>query len=175
VTLPIMTAAALAGSEVVTGWAARRADRESPVMRQVLQRFVDHGGPVAITEIEAAFPDRAPGTVREAVAALDGGDLLQLRDDRIEVAYPFSSRPTAFVVRLDDGRVRFACCAIDALGVAPMLARRTRVESECHHCRERIALAVGPDGPEMGAGGLAAGLMVWVETGRGSGRRITGL
>ena len=174
-TLPIMTAAALAGSEVVTGWAARRADREGAVMRQIFQRFVDHGGPVAVAEVELALPDHPPGTVRQAVAALDAGDLLQLRDDRIDIAYPFSSRPTAFVVRLADGRVRFACCAIDALGMAPMLARRTRVESACHHCGVGLALAVGPDGPEAGAGAPSTGFMVWVETGYGPGRRITGL
>jgi hypothetical protein len=187
-TLPIASAEALAGSPLVASWVARRAERQGPVMRQVFQRFVDHGGPVAVAEVERALSGQAPGGVRQALAALDAADLLQLRDDRIEVAYPFASRPTPFEVRLEDGRVRYACCAIDALGMGPMLARRVRVVSECHHCGEQLALSVGPEGPAARAPGKGepageerkrdeevAGVMVWIDTSCGPGRRITGL
>lgn len=195
-TLPIATAAALSGSELVASWLARRAERRGPqgaVMRAVFQRFVDEGGPVAVAAVEAALPGHPPGAVRQALRDLDAADLLQLRDDRIEVAYPFASRPTPFEVWLPDGRVRYACCAIDALGLGPMLARRVRVVSECHHCGERLALDVGPEGPagraprghepagdeperdEPRPDENVAGMMVWIDTGCGPGRRITGL
>lgn len=96
-TLPILTAANLVGSPLVTGWDARRATRESAVMRQVLSHFVEHGGPVSVAEIAAACPDRPLSAIRATLARLDEGGLIQLRDDRIDVAYPFSSHPTAFV------------------------------------------------------------------------------
>ena len=173
-TLPILTAANLVGSPLVTGWDARRATRESAVMRQVLSHFVEPGGPVSVAEIAAACPDRPLSAIRATLARLDEGGLIQLRDDRIDVAYPFSSHPTAFVVQLAGGPARFACCAIDALGVAPRLGRPTRVESECHHCREPIGLDVAPGGSRLTAPAVER-LMVGVEVGAGAGRRITGL
>jgi hypothetical protein len=76
--------------------------------------------------------------------------------------------PTAFVVRLDDGRERFVCCAIDALGVSPMLGKPVRVVSECHHCREPIEFPVDPEGP----GPEAAGVMVTVAARTPAERRL---
>jgi hypothetical protein len=64
----------------------------------------------------------------------------------VVLAYPWSATPTAFAAVLGDGRVRWACCAIDALGVAPMLGRPVTVRAGCHHCDERFELAVTPDG-----------------------------
>jgi hypothetical protein len=50
--------------------------------------------------------------------------LIRIRDGHVDLAYPFSASPTAFVVRLPDGRERYACCATDALGIAPMVGQR---------------------------------------------------
>jgi mercuric reductase len=97
--------------------------------------------------------------VREALVRLDAEDLLQLRGQRIELAYPFSAAPTAFVVDLGDSHgERFSCCAVDALGLAPMLGRPIHIRSRCHHCAAPLALSVSPSGPEP----EAAGMMVWV-------------
>jgi hypothetical protein len=106
------------------------------------------------------------------LVALDEQDLIQIRDGRIEIAYPFSASPTPFVVRLDGGRERYACCAIDALGMAPMLGETVGIRSHCHHCGEPVELVAEPEGPARGADGL----MVWVGTGnRGDCRLATGL
>jgi mercuric reductase len=97
--------------------------------------------------------------VLEGLGRLDAEDLLQLRGPRIEIAYPFSAAPTAFVADLGDGRgERFACCAIDALGLAPMLGRPVSIRSQCHHCAAPLALSVSPTGP----GPEGAAIMVWV-------------
>jgi len=62
-----------------------------------------------------------PEAVAKTLATLSADDLLLLRGDSIELAYPFSTSPTPFVVRRAGGRERFTCCAVDALGLAPML------------------------------------------------------
>ena len=173
-TLPILTAANLVGSPLVTGWDARRATRESAVMRQVLSHFVEHGGPVSVAEIAAACPDRPLSAIRATLARLDEGDLIQLRDDRIDVAYPFSSHPTAFVVQLAGGPARFACCAIDALGVAPLLGRGRASKANAITAASRSGWTSRPVGPRLPAPAVER-LMVWVEVGAGAGRRITGL
>jgi hypothetical protein len=75
----------------------------------------------------------------------------------VVLAYPWSGTPTAFVAELDGGRERWACCAIDALGLAPMLGRPVTVRARCHHCDEKLRLRVEPTGPVGGDG-----VMAWV-------------
>lgn len=144
--------------------AARRAARVDGVLPYVLRAFVERGGPVEVDAIVAAFPDRPRDDVLDTILVLDGRDLIHLRDGRVEVAYPFSAAPTDFTVTLADGRERYACCAIDALGIAAMLGGRVRILARCHHCRAPLDFAVAAAGP----GTDASGIMVWV------GRRATG-
>jgi len=99
------------------------------------------------------------------LARLDAQDLILLQDDAVALAYPFSGLATAFVVRLANGQERYACCAVDALGIAAMLRQRIDVRSRCHHCGEALAFAADAVGPEPSA----AGTMVWI------GKREAGL
>jgi len=170
--LEIKTAVELIDPELEARWAARRADRASGLMQYVLRTFVERGGPVEIDEVVAACPNEGPDAVGRALVALDEQDLIQIRDGRIEIAYPFSASPTPFVVRLAGGRERYTCCAIDALGMAPMLGETVDIRSRCHHCGEPVELVAEPEGPARGADGF----MVWVGTGnRGDCRLATGL
>src|SRR5207244_710378 len=88
---------------------ALRAPAARAVLREILDRLVADGGPVAVNTL------RDPA----AVAELDARDLVYVSDGRVMLAYPWSGTPTAFVAVLDDGHERWACCAIDALGLAP--------------------------------------------------------
>jgi hypothetical protein len=76
----------------------------------------------------------------------------------VTLAYPFAAGPNAFGVTLGGGRARYACCAIDALGIAAMLGERIEVRSRCHHSGTPLAFAVDPAGPEP----AARAVMVWV-------------
>jgi hypothetical protein len=157
--LEIKTAAELIALDVEGRGTVRRDARESELLQRVFRAFVDRPGSVAVEAIVASLPNRGPSEVREGLARLDAEDLLQIRGEHVELAYPFSAAPTAFVVDLGDGRgERFACCAIDALGLAPMLGRRIHIRSQCHHCAAPLVLSVSPAGP----GPEATGIMVWV-------------
>jgi alkylmercury lyase-like protein len=133
---------------------ARWRERESigaaarAALREILARFVADGGPVEVSSL----PHPAA-----AVAELDARDLVYLHEGRVVLAYPWSGTPTAFVVRLTGGRQRWACCAIDALGIAAMLGEPVQVESRCHHCGEPLRLDVTPEGPAANTG-----VMAWV-------------
>lgn len=150
--LEIKSAEALVDPELEARWASRREDR---LLHRILRAFLESGGPIGVEEMASAV---ARGGSREhalaCLAELDEQDLIWIRDGQVVLAYPFSAVPTAFMVRLAGGRERFACCAVDALGVAPMLGEPVRVVSECHHCREAIEFGVDPGGPEPGAAGL---------------------
>jgi hypothetical protein len=172
VALEIRTAAELSDPELEARWTTRRAARETAVLQQVLRAFVERPGPVEVEQIVAAFADGPSEGIRQDLARLDGDDLIQIRDGLVDVAYPFSAFPTPFVVQLADGQERYACCAIDALGIAPMLAQRVRIRSRCHHCGEPLELGVDP----AGSGLEAEGAMVWVgKQGDGERRASTSL
>ncbi len=158
-TLELKTADELVDPELEARWAGRRAAREGEILLQILRTFVDQGGPIPVEEVAAAFPDRPPEVIWDTLTALDDEDLIQIRQGRVDIAYPFSAIPTPFVVRLAGGQEeRYACCAIDALGVAPMLEQRVHIRSRCHDCGAPLELSVGPDGPDRGA----EGVLVWV-------------
>lgn len=157
--LEIATAADLIALDMEGRQAARRAARETELLRRVFRAFVDRAGPVWVDEIVAAFPDQPREKVFEALAKADDDDLVRTRDGRVDLAYPFSALPTPFVVDLGRGRgERYACCAIDALGLPPMLGRPVHIRSRCHHCAMPLELSVVPSGPAL----EAAGLMAWV-------------
>lgn len=170
--LEIRSADELVDPELEARWALRRATQQTDVLQEVLRAFVERGGPIPVEEIATAFPTRAPEAVRDSLIELDDEDLIQLRDGRVEIAYPFSAAPTPFVVRVADGRERYACCAIDALGLAPMLGQRVQVRSRCHHCGTSLEFWVAPEGPAP----EAEDAMVWVgQRGEGQGRIATSL
>jgi hypothetical protein len=170
--LEIRTAAELSDPELEARWTTRRAARETAVLQQVLRAFVERPGPVEVEQIVAAFADGPSEGIRQDLARLDEDDLIQIRDGLVDVAYPFSAFPTPFVVQLAEGQERYACCAIDALGIAPMLAQRVRIRSRCHHCGEPLELGVDP----AGSGLEAEGAMVWVgKQGDGERRASTSL
>jgi len=168
-TLPIKTAEELMDPMLEARWAARRAGRQGQVLQQILRAFVERGGPVPVAAIRASIPHHPPEAIEETIRALDGEDLVQVVDGEVVIAYPFSAAPTPFRVRLAEGRERYACCAVDALGVAPMVGAPVRIDSECHHCGAALTFSAEPDGP----GPESDGLMVWIGERAEGERRIS--
>jgi hypothetical protein len=169
VSFAIRTAEALGDPALEARWAERRRAREgAALLRVVLRAFAERGGPLRVGDILPEAGGWPPARVRDELARLDRDDLLLFAEDEVRLAYPFSAAPTAFVVHRVDGRARYACCAIDALGIAAMLEERVVIRSPCHHCGEPLELAADAAGPSG-----ADGLMVWVGTGRADERRVS--
>lgn len=158
--LAIRTAEELKALTPLDRQAARRAARGQPLVRQILQTFVERGGPIPAQNIVSASPATGRKAVQEALVALDEDDLIRIRDGQIDIAYPFSAGPTPFRVRLTEGRERYACCAMDALGIAPMIGAWIDISSTCWHCGSPLSLSVSPDGPTP----HTEALMVWFGT-----------
>src|SRR5262249_50984008 len=169
--LEIRTAAALVEADVEFQ-ARRRAARQTRILQAIYRAFLDRGGPVPVEAILTALPGTARSSVERELATLDEDDLIQVRDGQVAIAYPFSSPPTPFIVGLADRGARYVCCAIDALGLAPMLGEPVTVSGRCHGSGQPLAFVVTPDGP----GPEAAGIMVWVgRRAEGERRAATGL
>ena len=135
----------------------RRAARETRILQAILRAFVERPDPIVVEDFLRAFPERSPDDTRAALTRLDEDDLIRIRDGRVDLAYPFSTTPTPFVVNLSGRGDRYVCCALDALGMAPMLGESVRIRSRCHHCGESLEFSVGPLGPGFGA----EGVMMW--------------
>jgi hypothetical protein len=138
--------------------ASRRAARQTPLVQLILQMFVDRDGPIPVPDIVAAGAASPDEAIADALRALDDDDVIRVRDGHVDIAYPFSASPTAFVVCLPSGQERYACCATDALGIAPMLGQPVGIRSRCHHCGTPLELAATPHGPAPGADDV----MLWV-------------
>jgi hypothetical protein len=155
--LLILTADELKALNPLERQAARRAAREQHLLRLILRTFLQGGGPIPVEDIIAASPAAQPDTIHDALVALDDEDLIRVRAGQIDLAYPFSASPTPFVVRLANGKERYACCATDALGIAPMIGQALEVRSGCHHCKAALTFSARPQGPEPEADGI----MLW--------------
>jgi hypothetical protein len=99
------------------------------VQQAVLRAFAVTGLPPTTAELrQAAAPDGADPD--HVLARLDAEDFLRLDSSgQISAAYPFSAVATAHRVRIAGGPEVFAMCAIDALGIAPMLEAAVVIHS----------------------------------------------
>jgi hypothetical protein len=108
------------------GRLAPTADGLRATQAGVLRAFAATGQPPPPDALTAA----GAVDVNAALARLHAEDFLRLNGSgRIVAAYPFSGTPTPHVVHIEAGPRVFAMCAIDALGVAGMLGRATRIHS----------------------------------------------
>ena len=155
--LVILTADEFKSLNPLERQAARRAARQQPLVRLILKTFLQRGGPIPVEDIIAASSDGHAATLHDALVALDDEDLIRVRAGQIDIAYPFSGAPTPFHLRLSGERERYACCATDALGIAPMVGEPVEITSSCHHCGEPLKFAATPHGVGLNA----EGVMVW--------------
>ena len=122
---PPSPAAALAG------WRARSAPSgpaERAVLTSVLRAFASTGQPPTPAELDRLADTNS--TIDQVLARLHDADILRLDPaGAIAVAYPFSVHPTRHRVRILDGPDVHAMCAVDALGISPMLGAETEISS----------------------------------------------
>ena len=98
----------------------RLSARERDLYRWILERFAQAAPPDAAAV--ARFARDHGLEPDQALARLADEDLVHTgADGSVSVAYPFSARPRGHRVLIDDRRWVEAMCAIDALGIAPML------------------------------------------------------
>jgi hypothetical protein len=153
VDLVILTAEELKALDSLERQASRRYARQQPLAQAVLRAFLRRGGPVPVDHVISALP----GATTAALGTLDEEDLIRIRSGVIDIAYPFSAAPTPYVVRFRRGRERYACCATDALGIAPMTGERIDIITECHHCGEPMTISATPESVRP----AAEGVMLW--------------
>lgn len=127
---------------------ARLNEGERSFYHWILRRFAGGQPPSPARFLEEAELRGLP--IHDALATLAREDLMHLDHSgavavAVAVAYPFSGRPTAHRVRLD-GHDLHAMCAIDALGIGPMLGTLVAIDSRDPLTGEVIHVEVNSDG-----------------------------
>lgn len=121
----------------------------SPTAHRVERALLDQvltAGTAATPAALVTTTGLAAATVAAALDELAAGDWLgRTADGTITALYPFSLLPTLEQVQIGPV-VRYAMCAIDALGVAPMLDRTVTILAQCPLSAARLALTVEPTG-----------------------------
>jgi hypothetical protein len=109
--------------DVLSSWRTRALPLnavEQATHRAILMAFATTGGPPGAGDLGTA----------DVLKVLHDVDAIRLTSyGEIAVAYPFSAAPTRHRVRIGDKVDVHAMCAIDALGIAPMLGQDTVIES----------------------------------------------
>jgi hypothetical protein len=115
--------AAITPTAVLSAWRRRALPMdvvERAVHQAILRSFAATGRP----------PIAADRGTAAVLRALHDMDAIRLSPHgEIAVAYPFSATPTRHRVRLGNGVEVYAMCAVDALGIGPMLGQDTVISS----------------------------------------------
>ena len=118
--------------EILSAWRTRALPLdpvEAAVHRAILRGFAATGVSPTAGDLTAGITNGR--SAKDVLSALHVADAIRLAPDgQIAVAYPFSARPTRHRVRIGGRTDVYAMCAIDALGIAPMLGVDTLIRSD---------------------------------------------
>ena len=115
--------------------------QEDSVRKTILKTFADEGHAPSVQDL--AHTLRVPlASVHAACRTLGAADLIVWDDGTTQIvsAYPFSESPTAHQVLLEGRTMRYAMCAIDALGIPCMLGQGARIRSTCFLCHTPVTV-----------------------------------
>lgn len=113
-----------------------RESTVSPEAHQLFRTLIDElVSTGSITQPE--HPDLVRELAREDWLVVDG--------DVVTAVYPFALESSGIRVTIQ-GQERFAMCAIDALGITPMLSMSVEIAAICPETGESLHLSVAVDG-----------------------------
>ncbi len=118
---------------------SRLSPAESSMRLRLMERIIDHGGPISVSNLtpsaEAATGNLLSELVRKRALVLDD-------QQQACFVYPVSAHPTCHRVSLADGRSFYAMCAIDAMGSAFTFRQDVAISSHCSLCTEPVSLNI---------------------------------
>jgi hypothetical protein len=124
---------------------ARLSSGERDLYSWILRQFATAGRPSASDVRQASA--RLGLDTEATLETLAREDLVHRGSGgELTVAYPFSGLPTAHRVRFASGHEVHAMCAIDALGIAPMLDEPIEIASRDPLTDEEITAMLDPAG-----------------------------
>jgi hypothetical protein len=117
------------------------------VQQALIRAMAESGNPPLAEDLDrvAASFD---GSERDVLNELAAEDYLTLdHHGRPRAIYPFSAVPSRHRVTITDGPETWAMCAVDALGIAPMLHRAVTIETSDPLTTDPIRVDTSPEQP----------------------------
>ena len=110
--------------------------RETKLRAALLDKIIDADGPF--------FPDEIKNNDKKSIIeSLSEKGLITFREDGAIVGiYPVSALPTRHKIQLYDGRLLYAMCAIDSLGIAYEFDQDLTISSSCRKCDLPISVEI---------------------------------
>lgn len=130
------------------------SQRDWQIRLHIYERFVGQGRPPTCAEAAAAF-DISVNEARATYQRLHAAHALFLEPgtDEVRIANPLSAIPTAYRVHAN-GRMLYANCAWDSLGIPAMLHADAVIDATDTLTGDPVRYSV-EDGQLIAAGGLA--------------------
>ncbi len=95
------------------------------------------------SEISDEFKDMTKEEIKEILDVLISKNGIVVDEDRnVNFIYPVSALPTNHKVKLADGRVFYAMCAIDAIGTSFTFKQDVDIDSQCSHCGTNVKISI---------------------------------
>ena len=120
-----------------------RATSLTPAQRLLFRALIDEliatGRPLATDDAARRIGLSTDETTALMIQLAEADWVVIDEDGALTGAYPFSVAPTGVTVRWD-GNERHAMCAVDALGVGPLLGRAVEIDATCPHCGHEITI-----------------------------------
>ncbi|MDA8351691.1 MAG: organomercurial lyase [Firmicutes bacterium] len=82
------------------------------------------------------------------------------QEEKITVAYPFSGVPTSYRVAVSGKPFTYAMCALDALGIAPMMNADLEIETQCAMCGRSLHISIQNQQPVSTPTTVGVGIQV---------------
>ncbi|MGQ0843412.1 MAG: alkylmercury lyase family protein [Sporichthyaceae bacterium] len=125
------------------------------VQRALLEGMAASGSPPTAALLDRiADPFGRPAV--EVLRDLAAQDFVTLdHTGSLQAIYPFSTRPTRHRVLIENGPQVWAMCAVDALGIAPMLRRAVTVDTTDEITEDPISVQVASTGAVQSPAGSA--------------------
>jgi hypothetical protein len=117
--------------------------QEEAVRKAILTTFADEGHAPSVQDLARAL-GLPFASVLAACRTLAVADLIVWQDATTQIAsaYPFSGSQTAHQVFLGGHTIRYAMCAIDALGIPFMLGQGAGIRSACFYCHTPVTMDI---------------------------------
>ena len=116
---------------------------DNDVRLQIYRSFLADGAPPTVAETARAL-SMTEGDATAAYQRLADARVIVLKPGTHDIlmAAPLSAVPTRYRVKLGAGRVCYANCVWDAMGVFAMLGQDGDVDTTCPDCDEPFTLSV---------------------------------
>lgn len=122
---------------------AKLNNTETDVRLYILEHFRNEGKAPSLKRMTTSIPNMSMFQVMPILEKLASNDIINIKDNKILVSYPFSNAPTNFVVEFKkDSMQCYALCATDALGIPFMYGEDVIIHTRCHSCEREIIIDI---------------------------------